>query len=80
MEQKKAIIGRYREETGYPSVALDGFKVTEVTNLRSTLDQKKLIEMGVTTDMLAEATVTKPGKPYTKVTCPGDKSGPERED
>ncbi len=74
MDQKKAKIGRFREEIGVTSLDLEGFKITQVTSLRSTLDKAKLIEMGVTTEMLEEATVTKPGKPYERVTCPGDKS------
>jgi hypothetical protein len=77
MDKEKAEIGKVREEIGVTSLALDGFKVTQVTNLRSTLDKKKLIEMGVTTDMLEEATVTTPGRPYEKITCPGDKTREE---
>lgn len=75
MEQKKAKIGRFREEVGVTSLDIEGFKVTQVTNLRSTLDKMKLIEMGVTMEMLEEATTTKPGKPYEKITVPGEKGG-----
>ena len=75
MDKEKAEIGKLREEVGVTSLKLDGYSVTQVTSLRSTLDKKKLIEMGVTTDMLEEATVTKPGRPYEKITCPGDKTG-----
>ncbi len=75
MDKEKAEIGSLREEAGVTSLAIDGFKVTQVTNLRTTLDKLKLIEMGVTTEMLEEATVTKPGRPYEKITCPGEKSG-----
>lgn len=74
MDKEKAEIGKLREEVGVTSLKLDGYSVTQVTSLRSTLDKKKLIEMGVTVDMLNEATTTKPGRPYIKVTCPGDRT------
>lgn len=74
METEKAAIGVLREEAGVSTLALEGFKVTQVSNLRTSLNKMKLIEMGVTTEMLDEATETKPGKPYEKITCPGDKA------
>ena len=75
MDKEKTEIGKIREEVGVTSLSLNGYKITQVSPLRSTLDKQKLIAMGVTTDMLEEATVTKPGRPYEKVTCPGDKGG-----
>ena len=78
MDKEKTEIGKIREQVGVTSLTLDGFKVTEVINIRSTLDKKKLVELGVTTAQIEQATVTKPGKPYTKITCPG--SGAEGED
>lgn len=74
MDQRKSKIGRFREEIGVSSLELEGYKITQVTSLRSSLDKAKLIEMGVTTEMLEEATVVKPGKPYERVTCPGEKT------
>jgi hypothetical protein len=79
MDERKAKIGAWREEVGVTSLDLEGFKVTFVLNLRSFLDKQKLIEMGVTTEMLEEATITKPGKPYEKITCPGEKSYTDRD-
>ena len=73
MDAAKADIGLLREEAGVKTLAVDGFHITQVTNLRTSLNKMKLIEMGVTTDMLEEATETKPGRPYEKITCPGDK-------
>lgn len=73
MDKHKAEIGKIRDEAGVTALAIEGFKVTQVSNLRTTLDKKKLIEMGVTTEMLEEATTTKPGRPYEKITCPGQK-------
>lgn len=79
METEKAAIGVLREEAGVSTLALEGFKVTQVSNLRTSLNKMKLIELGVTTEMLEEATETKPGKPYEKITCPGDKSYDDKE-
>lgn len=73
MNKHKDAIGRLREETGEQSIALEGFKVTQVTQTRSTLDKKLLLEQGVTMGQIENATVTKPGRPYTKVTTPGEK-------
>ena len=71
MEQRKAVIGRYREEAGVETLTLEGFHVTRVSGgTRGTLNKMKLIEMGVTTEMLEEATEYKPVKPFEKVTCP----------
>lgn len=73
MDKHKDAIGALREQTGETSIALEGFKVTQVTQTRSTLDRKLLLEQGVTMGQIENATVTKPGRPYTKVTVPGDK-------
>ena len=72
-DKEKAAIELMREEVGVTSFSLEGYKVTQVTNLRSTLDKKKLVELGVTTAQIEEATVTKPGKPYLKITVPGER-------
>ena len=77
MDKHKATIRGLREEVGVETLKLDGFTSTNVTNIRSSLDKMKLLEMGVTTDMLEEATVSKPGRPYEKISCPGDKSREE---
>ena len=58
-------------------VALDGFKTKYVTGVRATLDKKILIGLGVTDEMLAEATVSKPIAPYLKISVPGEKNGDE---
>jgi hypothetical protein len=73
MDKEKSEIGLLREEAGVDKLAIEGFSVAYVTNLRSTLSKPKLVAMGVTMEMIEDATEVKPGKPYTKVTCPGDK-------
>lgn len=52
-------------------VALDGFKAKWVTGTRKQLSKELLIRMGLTEDMLAEATVEKPNRPYLKISPPG---------
>ncbi len=73
LEMHKATIGRLRESTGETSLELEGFKITHVSPTRSTLDKKKLVELGCALAWIEEATVTKPTKQFDKVTCPGEK-------
>ncbi len=77
MDVRKGKIGTLRESTGEDSISLDGFKVTRVTGTHSTLDKKKLVELGCAMAWIEEATTTKPKKAYEKVTCPGDKEEDE---
>ena len=58
-------------------VSLDGFKTKYIASVRSILDKKILIGLGVTEEMLTEATVTKPSKPYLKITPPGEREEDE---
>ena len=78
MEKHKTIIAAIREETGEQTIKLEGFSVTLVAPVRSTLDKKKLIAQGVTTAQIEAATVISPGKSYTKVTVPAEED-PEEE-
>jgi hypothetical protein len=73
MDKEKAEIGALREEAGVDKLAIEGFSVAYVTNIRKTLIPAKLIAMGVTTSMLEEATDLKPGRPYVKISVPGQK-------
>lgn len=79
MDALKGTIGGYREEAGVETLAIEGFHVTRVSGgTRESLNKMKLIEMGVTLDMLAEATDVKPVKPFEKITVPSVK-GPKSE-
>lgn len=69
----KAAVRELREEAGVEKLQIEGFTTTNVPNLRTSLDKQKLLAMGVTVDMLEEATVTKPGRPYERITPPGSK-------
>lgn len=71
MEIRKAAIGGYREDAGVETLTLEGFHVTRVSGgTRGTLNKMKLLEMGITTDMLEECTEYKPVKPFEKITVP----------
>lgn len=79
LDKHKGVIRGLREEAGVESLSIEGFKTSNVTSLRSSLDKQRLLAMGLTMEMLDEATITKPGKPYERVTCPGEKSYGEGE-
>ena len=78
MDKHKGVIGKLREETGEQSIKIDGFSVTLVAPVRSTLDKQKLIAQGVTMAQIDAATVVKPGAAYEKISCPGN--GKDEED
>ena len=69
----KARITDIREEAGAVTLAIDGYRTTMVSPVRSTLNVKKLFAQGVTPAMIEKATDTVPGKSYEKVTLPSTK-------
>ncbi len=73
----KADIGTMREEAGVQTLSLEGFKVTQIAGVRKTLNHMKLVAMGVSLEMIDEATESKPNRPYEKISCPGDKAHKE---
>ena len=52
-------------------VDIDGFKLKHVHPVTSKLDRKKLMDAGVSAAQLEEGTLTRPGRPYVKITAPG---------
>lgn len=62
------------DELGESSIAIEGYKSTLVAPVRKKLDPKRLVALGVSTDVIAKATTETPGKPYVKVTVPGEKT------
>ena len=78
MDKHKGVIGKLREETGEQSIKIDGFSVTLVAPVRSTLDKQKLIAQGVTMAQIEAATIVKPGAAYEKISLPGN--GRDEED
>lgn len=74
----KDIIQRLFEGAGemdalVQGVVADGFKMKYVTGTRTILDKGKLIDLGVTVEMLEEATIEKPTASYLKISTPGEK-------
>lgn len=76
-KRHKAALDEMREKTGEKSIALEGFKITLVEPVRTYLDKEALITAGVTIAQIEEATITRPGRAYTKVTVPGDSEDSE---
>lgn len=77
MDGHKAAIEALRETTGEQKILLEGFSVALVSPVRSSLDKKRLLEAGVSMAQIEAGTVTRPTKPYTKVTVPGEKGDSE---
>lgn len=82
-DKEKADIRVIREEVGVETLKVDGYTTTNVTNTRqdSLRFREALIEMGVTTDMLDEAKERslKAGRPYEKITVPGERNSGDSE-
>ena len=82
MQQRKDKVQKLFEDAGEftaltQGVALDGFKAKFVTGERRVINKKKLIALGVTVEMLEEATDQIAIKPYLKLTAPGEREEDE---
>ncbi len=77
MDKRKANIGVIREEVGVDTLALEGFRVTKVQGTTSSIDKKKLVELGCAMAWIEEATVIKPKRAYEKISLPGEKDDAE---
>ena len=80
MQKSKDTVQQMFEKAGefdalVQGVTLDGFKTKYVTGIRKILDKGKLIDLGVTVEMLEEATIEKPNAPYLKISVPGERNG-----
>ena len=56
---------------------LEGFSMKYIAGERKVLDKGILIDLGVSQEMLDEATVSKKIKPYMKISAPGEKEDEE---
>lgn len=56
---------------------IGGYKVKMVCGLSSRLDKKRLVDLGCEPSWLEEATITKPNRPYVRISAPGEKGGDE---
>jgi len=72
VEKHKGVIAVIREEIGEQTIAVDGYSITLVAGVKSTLKVEKLIALGVSTAMIEAATIISPIKSYTKITMPKD--------
>lgn len=67
MDVEKAKIFAILQEEGIEKVAIDGTPCTIVRGTSSSLDKMKFVELGGSLEMLQNATVIKPKKPYLKI-------------
>jgi len=61
-------------------VKAEGCSVKHISPVRTRLDKKLLVQQGVTTAQIQEATKTTPGKAYLKINTPGEKEPDEEQD
>ena len=72
-----AEIRAVREEIGVEGLEFEGFKATNVPNLRDFFDKQRFVELGGSLETYNNAVVKKPGKAYEKITVPGEKNDHE---
>lgn len=73
MDEQQTIIERSREVIGETKLALNGFRITRICGTHKVQDNKKLVQLGCAMAWIEEATEVKPKKPYTLISCPGEK-------
>lgn len=71
LKKQKGLIGALREETGEQSLALEGFKVTLVANIRKKFNPKKFVQLGGDLALYNEAHEDVPVRAFEKITLPG---------
>jgi transposase len=71
MKQHREQVEAVLAESGETSLALEGYKTTLIAPVRKQLDQKKLLALGVSMDIIQAATVEVATTPYIKITVPG---------
>lgn len=67
MDIEKLAIQSTLDEVGVDKVKVDGYSVSFVRGMSSTLDKVKFVELGGSLEMLENATVTKPKKSYISI-------------
>lgn len=77
MEKAKGEIDGLRDETGEQSLSIDGYHVTLVAPIRKKFDPKRFVQLGGELEIYNQAQISVPGRPYTKVSCPGEKDSDE---
>lgn len=74
MKKHKDTVENIMSDLGEASIKLDGYTSTVVSQVRKKLDQKKLLALGVSIEVIEQATVETPTKPYLKITTPNGSS------
>lgn len=77
MKGHRGTVEELLEEAEQTSLDIEGYKATIIAPVKTRLDPKKLIALGVSADIIEKATISTPGTPYVKITTPGQKSGDE---
>ena len=70
MDEHRKVIEVARALTGEKRVTFDGYVVALVEPVQTRLDKKELLLAGVSFAQIEAGTITKPSKPYTKISCP----------
>lgn len=73
MKGHRATVEELMEEAGQTTLDIEGFKTTIIAPVKTKLDPKKLLGLGVSADIIEKATISTPGRPYVKITTPGTK-------
>jgi hypothetical protein len=73
MKGHRATVEELLEEAGQTTLDIEGYKTTIIAPVKTKLDPKKLIALGVSADIIEKATISTAGTPYVKITVPGSK-------
>ena len=77
MKKHAGTVEEIMETAGESSLEVDGFKTTIIAPVRSKLDPKRLVALGVSTETIRKATTETPGTPYVKISKAGERDEEE---
>lgn len=60
-------------EVGVNAFAVEGYKIARIESTTTSFDKKRFVTLGGDLALYEAAQVTKPRKPYTRITAPGQK-------
>lgn len=73
MKKHSSAVSDILAEAGEMSLEVEGHKATVMTPVRKKLDPKRLIALGISTEILAKATTETPGMPWVKISKVGER-------
>jgi hypothetical protein len=76
-ETHKKNISALRDETGEQSLELEGYRMTLVAPIRKKFNSKKFVARGGDIELYNQSFDEVPGRPYERITCPGEKADEE---